>query len=592
MVSLPFGGDMVLWTTPDKFYVSSEESPSRLMLIDRVTGQATVEPYRHQIPSIVGRKNIAGVLGIINLVSGPHLVIAVSKRKIGHLTSDNHAIWMLDGVSIVSLARSDLHLRVEQRESVLEQRKMIEELFNTPYFYFSHTLDLTNCQQKLDGLIENDAKGYFVLGTATPAFTWNYFMLRSGGFAQNKDFHPWCLALIHGAVFIHECSLNGKLFRLSIISRRSTKRAGTRFFRRGCDSNGNVANFVETEQIVEHNDSLTSFVQIRGSLPFFWKQSPTLEYHVKPVIYNHMDHEKPFNSHLEKLVHNYGAQILVNLINQQKTEGELQQKYRQLHKSSPLSNHVDYEAFDFHAECSRLRYDRLNLLLGRMRDRLVQFGCFYQTRSIVTRLQTGVVRTNCMDSLDRTNVVQSLIAAENLNSVLKNVGILHNNDVIDNHQEFFQLFRKIWANHANFIALQYAGSEALKTDLTRTGKRTFTGMLRDLKTAIVRYYKNNFCDGRRQDAIDLVLGNYTVDVYETKKNKTKLFLLPLIVIMVLSMLFLSSLLFSETTEELTLLLICFLATTGFSILLLLRHSKMFVDMPHYCQFDFDHVLKL
>ena len=41
MVSLPFGGDMVLWTTPDKFYVSSEESPSRLMLIDRVTGQAT-----------------------------------------------------------------------------------------------------------------------------------------------------------------------------------------------------------------------------------------------------------------------------------------------------------------------------------------------------------------------------------------------------------------------------------------------------------------------------------------------------------------------------------------------------------------------
>ena len=79
---------------------------------------------------------------------------------------------------------------------------------------------------------------------------------------------------------------------------------------------------------MEHNDSLTSFVQIRGSLPFFWKQSPTLEYHVKPVIYNHMDHEKPFNSHLEKLVHNYGAQILVNLINQQKTEGELQQKYR------------------------------------------------------------------------------------------------------------------------------------------------------------------------------------------------------------------------------------------------------------------------
>ena len=61
---------MVLWTTPDKFYVTSEEHPSRVMLIDRVTGQATVEPYRHQIPSIVGRKSITGVLGVINLVSG------------------------------------------------------------------------------------------------------------------------------------------------------------------------------------------------------------------------------------------------------------------------------------------------------------------------------------------------------------------------------------------------------------------------------------------------------------------------------------------------------------------------------------------
>ena len=71
-----------------------------------------------------------------------------------------------------------------------------------------------------------------------------------------------------------------------------------------------------------------------------------------------MDHEKPFNAHLEKLIHNYGAQILVNLINQHNTEGELQNKYRQLHKSSHLANHVDYEAFDFHAECSRLRYDR------------------------------------------------------------------------------------------------------------------------------------------------------------------------------------------------------------------------------------------
>lgn len=508
------------------------------------------------------------------------------------MTSDNHVIWMLDGIYLTSFSRSDLHLRPEQRESSIEQRRMIEELFSVPYFYFSHTLDITNCQQKLDGLIENDAKGYFVLGTASPSFTWNYFMLHSGGFVQNKDFHPWCLALVHGAVFINECSLNGKLFRWSIISRRSTRRAGTRFFRRGCDFQGNVANFVETEQLVEHKDTLSSFVQIRGSMPFFWRQTPTLEYLPKPFVYGNVDHDKPFNAHLERLVHNYGAQVLINLINHSRSEGQLQDKFQQLHKASPMANHVDYEAFDFHAECSRLRYDKLYILMGRIKDRLTQFGCFLQSRGIVSRLQTGVFRTNCMDSLDRTNVVQSLIASENLTQVLKSVGILGQSDVIDAHSDFFKVFRHVWANHANFIALQYAGSEALKTDLTRSGKRTMTGMLRDLKTAIIRYYKNNFCDGRRQDAIDLVLGHYVVDVYETKKSNAKLFLLPLIVVMFLSLLLLASLLFTDDQDEFILLLMCMISVATFSGLMMLRHSRLYVDLPKYCQFELVETLKL
>ena len=68
-----------------------------------------------------------------------------------------------------------------------------------------------------------------MLHTASPSFTWNYFMLKTGGFVQNPDFHPWCIALIHGAVYIQQCSLNGKLLRWSLVSRRSTKRAGTRY---------------------------------------------------------------------------------------------------------------------------------------------------------------------------------------------------------------------------------------------------------------------------------------------------------------------------------------------------------------------------
>lgn len=64
--------------------------------------------------------------------------------------------------------------------------------------------------------------------------------------------------------------------------------------------------------------------------------------------------------------------------------------------------------------------------------------------------------------------------------------------------DFECLFKSVWADHADKISLQYSGTGALKTDFTRTGKRTYNGMLRDLKNALLRYYKNNLRDGVRQ----------------------------------------------------------------------------------------------
>ena len=54
--------------------------------------------------------------------------------------------------------------------------------------------------------------------------------------------------------------------------------------------------------------------------------------------------------------------------------------------------------------------------------------------------------------------------------------------------------------------MAYSGSGALKTDFTRTGKRTKRGALRDFNNSLMRYVKNNYFDGPRQDAFDLVTG--------------------------------------------------------------------------------------
>ena len=71
-------------------------------------------------------------------------------------------------------------------------------------------------------------------------------------------------------------------------------------------------------------------------------------------------------------------------------------------------------------------------------------------------------------------------------------------------------FKWLWADHGDDISRQYAGTGALKSGFTRTGKRTTFGLLDDGVKSIVRYYLNNFCDGRKQDAVDLVTGNYSI----------------------------------------------------------------------------------
>ena len=56
----------------------------------------------------------------------------------------------------------------------------------------------------------------------------------------------------------------------------------------------------------------------------------------------------------------------------------------------------------------------------------------------------------------------------------------------------------VWADHADDISKAYSGTGALKTDFTRTGKRSRRGLLDDGLNSVMRYLKNNFFDGPRQ----------------------------------------------------------------------------------------------
>lgn len=193
---------------------------------------------------------------------------------------------------------------------------------------------------------------------------------------------------------------------------------------------------------------------------------------------------------------------------------------------SHLSLADSYFWFDFHHECKGTDWSPLSKLLDILTDKLSAFDCF-QARLThgfdapeklgphsfsVSSRQVGAVRTNCMDSLDRTNVVQSVLGRHALLKQLWRLGLATQPRGLA--FEPFQpqveaAFREAWTVNADRLSLIYSGTPALKTDFTRTGKRTYKGIINDGIYSVQRYYRNNFCDGYYNDCIDVALGKIT-----------------------------------------------------------------------------------
>jgi hypothetical protein len=394
---------------------------------------------------------------------------------------------------------------------------MLSSVLCTPHFFFSTTTDLTQTQQRLF-LASDDDLEKPLLSRADKRFVWNLDLLS----AFPADAGRFLLPLIHGAVFINrKCAINGKQFAWSVISRRSRHRVGTRFFARGCDEVGRVANFVETEQIVADGSTVSSFVQTRGSMPMFWTQAPDIRYMPRPKIAARDDQVDGFLRHFKEQIPLYGEQVIVNLIDQKRSQGELEVSLRNLANEADVKQ-VHYVAFDFHKECAGMRYDRLDGLMSTLKGHISAFDCFYKGSGDEIRLQKGVFRTNCMDCLDRTNVVQSLLATENLKVVLSRMGILRAGDNLLAQDTFQEAFKNVWADHADMISVQYSGTGALKTDFTRTGTRTYYGLLQDGWNSAVRYYLNNFQDGVRTDALRYFVGEVPAATLLREKQASKL----------------------------------------------------------------------
>lgn len=290
----------------------------------------------------------------------------------------------------------------------------------------------------------------------------------------------------------HKSSVRSYL--ITLISRRSVKRAGLRYLRRGVDDEGHTANGVETEQILSDPEwksscKIHSFVQIRGSIPIFFSQSPYSFKPVPQIQHSTETNYQAFVKHFENISERYGSILVDSLVEKHGPEAIVGDQYEKfiarLNESGGIKGSlVGFEWFDFHSACRGMKFENVSLLMDTLGDKLDAFGYTVELDGAQLSRQGGVLRTNCMDCLDRTNVVQNSFGKRALESQLKAEGI----DLSLQQDQTTQWFNTLWADNGDAISKQYASTAALKGDFTRTRKRDYRGALTDMGLSISRFY--------------------------------------------------------------------------------------------------------
>ncbi|KAF5735890.1 phosphoinositide phosphatase family protein [Tripterygium wilfordii] len=447
-----------LWEFPDQYVIEpTDGSSASSLVVSRADGSMSLtdevpECSSVRVPKI---RAIFGVVGLLKLVASSHLVVITDRECAGSYLGQ--PIFKVKSLKILPCDHSLKNSSIEQKKVENEFSALLNVLERTSGLYFSYDTNLTLSAQRLHDLGD-------------------------------------------------EC----KLLPLWRQSDYSFVLEGTRMWRRGADPDGYVANFVETEQIFQMKGFTASFVQVRRSIPFLWEQIVDLTYKPEFEIVRHEEAPQVAERHFLDMRKKYGSVLAVDLVN--KHGRRLSEKYANAMQHI-LSDDVRYLHFDFHQVCGHIHFERLSILYEQIVDVLKKNWYFLlNEKGEKMKEQLGVVRTNCIDCLDRTNVTQSMIGQIMLETQLRRIGVFGAEETISSHPNFDESFKILWANHGDEISIQYSGTPALKGDFVRCGQRTAQGILRDGWNALARYYLNNFRDGTKQDAIDLLHGHYIASV--------------------------------------------------------------------------------
>ena len=491
-------------------------------------------------------EEINSIFGFIKFNMGYYAILACDADIVGKIGSN--IIYRVDKLKFFPLFQIDENFKKSKEWS--EEKKYVYLVQSFSYdkqLYFSYSYNLTNTLQrnfvesfKKDMVkdFENDAykndEGKISLEKNTNYFfTWNYFHIEEFFdliIENDKDNLSWINYFIYGYFGQNFCNIKGLYLQISVIARRNRHFAGTRYLKRGITSDGNVANDVETEQILEEvsawidRPKISSYIQIRGSIPIYWFQIQDAFYQKPEIKVNLSDiRYEATKRHFSSLIERYGIPCIVCNLTKKTEDGKKQETLlndyffdgiNYINDSIKDFEKIAYYHYDFKSERRKKNFYKQFYEISCplvSRTNLFSFIPDLKNKYNIS-LQNGVIRTNCIDCSDRTNVFQQILGIAVLIIQLRFIGI--NETFPENENEtIYGILTGMYKKMGDILSNQYTGTISLKQSITDhrnvLNKVIDTGY--EIIIACKRSMINYFNDQAKQNSMNLFLGKYKIN---------------------------------------------------------------------------------
>lgn len=504
----------------DEIFIQFQPDVEKLLSINLLSSMVTeADQITFKNKVIYSTIKAKAILGIIKIKNADFLLYV--KSAINTCFIEDYEVYRIREVDFIPIAVSSIASSIlQERYSEINGLKNLLDLG----FFYSFGYDLTsskqnqskirNAKENINSDYQSTNKKYNLRGiyeTHNDKYFFNYNLIQR--FLNNKQ--PininFIIPIICGYVDSFESEINKKKIKFSLITRRSRFHVGTRYNTRGIDDNGHCANYCETEQIVKYDYNILTFTQIRGSVPVFFQQTGMT---AKTEITRNEDLTvQAFSKHIEEIEKDFPWIYCINLLNKNK-EGEniITSEYEKQIKNRDLKN-LRYYFFDMQNECKYDNYDRIEYLMQQVSNVLNIFQIFCENEGTheVHKYQTGTIRTNCLDCLDRTNVIQTriswLVLEKMLNFLNVNTEGIFNNGTFfkPSSSKFEEMFKNLWAENGDYISIQYAGTASTITTVTKKGTHDFFGIISHGVATVSRFYKGTIEDYSKQEYFNILL---------------------------------------------------------------------------------------